>query len=114
VAGARCAGRVVRVALCLDKGGGASLWTTPGVNSLHAVSQSMTPWSPNSGGLGPPTTQTTSPTRLNAKNFNASVGLRLMQPWETFGCPGEDTDHGGACTYSPLSLMCTSEYTSSS
>ena len=53
--------------------------TTPGPND-----QSMTPWSPMTGGLGPPMTWTMSPTRLKWKKMSARAGLRLMQPCETF------------------------------
>jgi len=61
------------------------------------------------GGRGPPVTITTSPIRLKPKNFSASATLRLTQPCETFVWPWLVTDHGAACTYSPLSVMWTSE-----
>ena len=48
-----------------------------GVYSAQSVDQSMTPWSPNSGGRGPPVTITTSPTRLNSKNAWASAGAEV-------------------------------------
>ena len=48
---------------------------------------------------------------MNAVAFS---GLRLMQPCETLSTPWSPTDHGAACTYSPLSEMCTFWYTNSS
>src|SRR6516165_4381664 len=90
-------------------GGGVRDETATGVNDVHGVDQSMTPWSPGTGGRGPPTTFTMSPTRLKLKNCSALAGLTLMQPCDTLVLPCAATDHGAACTYSPLSGICTSE-----
>src|SRR5262249_24029756 len=79
-----------------------------GVYCDQSVDQSMTPWSPNAGGRGPPATITTSPIRLKSKKACASAGLRLMQPCDTLAFPWWETDHGAAWTYSPLSEMWTS------
>jgi hypothetical protein len=71
--------------------------------------QSITPWSPCSGGLTPSITSMTSPTRLKWKKVSALAGPKLTQPWETFSKPWSETLQGAACTYSPLSEMWTSQ-----
>jgi hypothetical protein len=71
--------------------------------------QSITPWSPCSGGLTPSITSMMSPTRLKWKKASALAGPKLTQPWETFSKPWSATLQGAACTYSPLSEMWTSQ-----
>src|SRR3954468_24432262 len=47
-------------------------------------------------------TSTTSPGWEKLKNQAARSVERLMQPWETLSLPWDATDHGAACTISPL------------
>ncbi len=85
--------------------------TVAGVQLTSEVpnDQSMTPWSPWTGGRGPSRIWMTSPARLKWKKVSARAGLRLTQPCETFSTPWTEMSHGAACTYSPLSEMCTSQ-----
>ena len=65
------------------------------------------------GGRGVPVTSTMSPRWLQLKNHSAFSLLRLMQPCETLSRPWAPTDHGAACTYSPVEEICVSQKTSS-
>lgn len=51
-----------------------------------------------------PTTLTTSPSRTVSKNHSALSVLIPVQPWLTLALPWDPTDHGAACTYSPLQV----------
>ena len=85
--------------------------TVAGVQVTSGVpnDQSITPWSPCAGGRGPSTIWMMSPARLKWKKVSARAGLRLTQPCETFSTPWTEMSQGAACTYSPLSEMCTSQ-----
>ena len=78
----------------------AQLSAEPAFQSSHETFQSVQPfWSSMPRGLF--LNFTTSPRLEWWKSQSAFAVLMPVQPWLTFACPCEPTDHGAACRNSP-------------